>query len=420
MERRIEEKITKEFCKGNEIWLDYIPQVKESNKILKGVDLMSIGMDLGSTATRSRVFVIPEDGGEPIIEPEKSVNSSILKVTDISTVRSKNLSLYNNIEITLRDITDDKVKAVKIFTSEHFVKGSLAREVVGVELPRPSKISKTKLVATYLNIITSAALEILYSQEGKEMDKACYHINLAVTLPPQDFDSNKTTESFLANLAGHYEISFDRLGIKFNLKFREKDIFLDKEPNAVQCALVLSKEGMEDLTSIGIDGGGKSTDFNFLNQGIIQDDLAITGEYGGNKLIDNIIKAYVKKTGNTRPPKEAVLDALDRGLLNRGGRIEDIFEEIKEVKLQMSQTTFNDTTRISDSADMGLDDVDLLTFHGGLFRNTTNEMGEVANIGMYLMELIKSSVSNVPKSLFVEEDSLISLGIIYSYWASRI
>lgn len=399
-----------------EAWANYdvnvmVPHTRE------GVGRISVALDLGSTYTRSRTF----DSVNVKMSEEKQLNSDISLVSDISNILSKNDTLYNNLEFIIKDITEPSVKPNKIFDSEHFVKGALINEVAGVPVTRPSKVSKTKLISTFLNAISSISLEIISSYQNRKLDKGCFHVGLAISLPPADFRSTAVLTAFKNALAGHYHISLPRLGLHMNIKISSEDIYLEKEPNAVLYSLANSNDVLLEATAIGLDGGGKSNDIAFDYEGRINDDVAFTGEFGGNKLIDNIIRSYCKRTGSSKPTSKAVEASLANGILIRAGREEDISEDIKSEKEKMAQLIFNDISNVLDDADTSFEDIEYITFHGRLYRDTKLADGTVLSIRNMIIDIIQKSVGvgNTPKILVVSEDSVITRGVILSLWVNQ-
>lgn len=415
MEKRITTLGKKSFSEG-EKWSDYDVNIISQPK-REGAGRINVAIDMGSTYTRTRRF----NTEQMTIGEEKELNSDILKVSDISNINSKNATLHSNMEFEISDITEPSIKPDKIFTKEHFVKGALMTEVTGVPMTRPSKVSKTRLLSTYLNALTAVATEIIFSYQNKKLDKGCFHVGIAMALPPEDFYNIKTLDDFKNNLAGHYTVKLPRLDITLNIKISADEIYLEKEPNAVLYSLANDNEDLLEVTSIGLDGGGKTNDIAFSYEGRLNDDVALTGEFGGNKLVDNITRSYCKKTGSSKPTYQAIEHALGNGILVRAGREEDISEYIKEEKYKIAQLIFNDLSSVADNADISLEDVEYITFHGRLYRDTKLSDGTVLSIKNMIMDLIASTVgaSNAPKSIVVSDNSIITKGVVLSLWVNQ-
>ena len=184
----INEKISN--CKTNEFesWINYVPDL--SGVISADPMEMNLGVDSGSTYTRFCQF----DPAEGEIEPLHQINSDISIVPNIDHVVSATKSLYSKLEFIIEDITNPSQKPDKIFDREHLVKGDLmlGRSVI----ERSSRISKTENKATYLNILVAITLEILENLKKTGRVSSCYHVNLAITMPPKDFKSKKTLPLF--------------------------------------------------------------------------------------------------------------------------------------------------------------------------------------------------------------------------------
>lgn len=403
-----------------EEWLDFEPEDKK----LKGENVeVQIGMDLGSTFTRLRRF----SDAEGDYRRCKEINSDIVMVTDISNIKSKSGSVYHNMEFIITDIEEAFRKEEKVFTRMHFVKGDLAFGRTSAILKRPSKVFKTKLEATYLNIISSAALEVLYSMKfyEKEYDVGeLNNITLAVTLPPEEFKSSKNIEEFKKKLSGLYKVEMPRLDFMCYIKIEEENIFCEKESNAVQYSLANEDESLLEITSVVIDGGGKSIDISVMLEGQILDEFSRTCQYGGDKLLEEINDKYISETGKSSAPKIQLERALERGELVRGGRSINIIDIIREAKLNMAIDINNDILTTLDRAGINLDDVQALTFHGRLFSDTIDykearmfgkASGEVINIKDMVLERI-AGVSEGLQCNHVVSTDCISEGVIISRW----
>lgn len=414
MEKFNVENMTSLQCAKEEEWANFEPNIVVIPcAAANSYETISVSIDSGSTKTRTRVFTTP---GKPITE-QKSLSSDIVTTADISNIKTKSNNLLSRLEFKITDLTNKEIKPNKMFEEETFVRGAMVNEVAGTPMPRPSKILKSKLLSTYLNIISSSAIELICKHNNGRLDKSFYKLNLTLALPPSEFVSPDNLLKFAEKLSGTYLIEMPRLFLRFTVKIDQEDIHFDKEPNAVQMSLANRYPKIAEKTSIGIDGGGKSTDYNLLDQGTINDDVARTGEYGGKKLIELIKKSYVKRTGKSSPRDIDVESALSTGLLVRGGVSEDISEDIIAGKNTITNLIFGDITAILDDADLNLDDIELLTFHGRLFRETILPDGRVISIVNLILSILEESGSgNIPEVMIIEEDSVISEGMIYSKW----
>jgi len=403
-----------------EEWLDFEPttvRLKEENVEIQ------VGMDLGSTYTRLRRF--SDNEGE--YRRCKEVNSDIVMVTDISNIKSKSNSVYHNMEFIIEDVTSSRKKNNKVFNQVHFVKGDLAFGRTSGVLQRPSKVFKTKLEATYLNILSMISLEVLYSMKYTEEAYKVGELSdvvLAVTLPPEEFKSNKNLEEFKDKLAGNYFVELPRLGFVCQIRIDKENIFCEKESNAVQYSLANNDENLLDITSIVIDGGGKSVDISIMLEGQILDEYGRTCQYGGDKLMEEINEKYMSETGRSSVPKAQIERALERGELVRGGRVTNIIEIIREAKQNIAIDINNDILATLDRAGISLDDVEALTFHGRLFSDTldykegrggSKARGEVINIKDMMLERLSGIFDGLQCNHVVSTDC-ISEGVIISRW----
>ena len=401
-----------------EEWLDLVPL---SVKLREEGGELQVGMDLGSTYTRLRRFS-DEEGDYTEC---KEINSDIIMVTDIDNIKSKSNSIYHNLEFIIEDITKDHVKREKVFERAHFVKGDLAFGRNSGILKRPSKVFKTRLEATYLNIITVLALEVLTSNSSNNSIYGAgdlSDVTLAVTLPPEEFKATKNIEDFKSKLSGLYEVQLPRLDFKCYINIEPDNIYCEKESNAVQYSLASEDESLLEKTSIVIDGGGKSVDISVMLEGQILDEFSSTCQYGGEKLISEINNKYVSSTGRSSVPSIQIERALEEGRLIRGGRVTDITDLIREAKDSMALDIMNDILATLDRAGINLDDVEELTFHGRLFKDTlvykegTDKVtGEVINIMDMLLSRFEGVSSGIGYNHVVGTDC-ISEGVIISRW----
>lgn len=333
----------------------------------------TIGLDMGSTNNRLVPYNIEAEDENEIFGEVVEVSSDLGIVGDISHIKSVSSKIYDNLEFIIKDVTVPDKKENKMFSEEHFVKYGLYQSVANQTLARPSNISKVDLEATYINALATMAIDIYLTIQATGIVRPCYHIIPAITLPPEDFKSAIFTNRFKARMAGHYSVEMPRLGVSFNILIDEDNIFVDKEPNAVVYQLATEYDTITEVTTVALDGGGKSIDVSLVVDGVLVEKGSATIPYGGNLLVEDIKDEYVRTTAKSAPNDLAIKRALSSGILVRGKNIEDITEIIKAAKETMARRIFNDLIKIFDRANLSIDDIGFFAFHGRLFEDTLRE-----------------------------------------------
>lgn len=405
-------------CKTNEkeSWMNYelhaIPQEQS------GVCSINMGIDSGSTYTRFAEF----NNEEMEVEPVKEINSDVVEVKDISTLKSASKAVYSNLEFIIRDITADTEKPNKIFREAHFVKGDLLVSMPGARVDRNSKVSKVDTKTTYYNILAAITLNILDSLRKGAQLNSCYRVHLAMTLPPRDLKSKRTTELLRSRLHGHYTITMPRLGLKVNVLI-EKDIWLENEPTAIvysiaDAELDTVERSIMDKTAIIVDGGGGTTDMAVVINGQLVDAQADTNEFGGKLLLDTIARIYQTETGRSKPEISAIESSLLDGTLIRGNSRVDVFDYIDTAKEQIAQTIYNSINGLCDAMQKSLDDIEEIILHGRLFGTTTSSDGRTSSIADKLNNKLKSIAPDIQVSI-LKGDSYVCEGVVTSLWVGN-
>ena len=413
MNNNINEKISN--CKTTEFesWLNYIPDL--TGVLSEDPAEMNLGIDSGSTYTRFCQF----DDEEQVIESMHQINSDMALVPNIDHVVSATKSLYSKLEFYIEDITTPSQKPYKVFEKEHLVKGDLmlGRSVI----ERSSRISKTKNKATYLNILVAITLEILENLKKTGKLSSCYHVNLAITMPPKDFKSKMTLPDFKRNLAGHYTVTMPRIGLKTNIKVTE-NIYFENEPTAIIYSIANNEpddieRSILDETAIIVDGGGGTTDKAVVIEGRLVDSQAETGEFGGKMLLDTIARIYQSETGRSKPNLATIDQSLATGVLIRGNTPIDIFNYINTAKTEVAQNIFNDLNNTCDNMHMSMDDIEKVILHGRLFKPTVTADGRVSSIANILNDMLKNIAPNI-NVVSLSGDNYVCGGAIVSSWVN--
>ena len=398
-----------------EAWMDYIPDF--SNLATATDNRMELSIDSGSTFTRFCQF----NSDELVVNEMHQINSDVLNVTNINHINSASKSLFSNLEFIIKDMTLPEKKPTKFFDTAHFVKGDLLVGMPGSIIERSSRVSKTTSVSTVYNALAAITLEILERIKTTREQSTCYHVSLALTMPPKDFKSKRTLETFKNLLAGHYNVFLPRLKFRVNILI-ETDIHFENEPTAIVYSIADresedTERSILDKTAIIIDGGGGTTDKAVVIQGQLADAQADTGEFGGKMLLNNIAKIYVSETGRTKPELTSIENALNNGILIRGNSSVDIFDYISSAKETSAQEIFNDLNRICDDMRKSLDDIEELILHGGLFKDTVTADGKSCSVAQFLAKKVHSVAPDIKISLLAQ-DNYVCEGAITSLWVN--
>lgn len=370
----------------------------------------NLGMDLGSTETRFKEF----DFEDPLTGEVLAIPSGIGIVGDISNVKSNSKKLEDVMEFLIKETTRNKTEQNLDY---HFIKGNLINETRNVEIKRSSKVSKTLTEATYLDILVAITLQVIYKFNNQQLNYTKITPSLAIALPVAEASNLKTVEEFKKRLTGIYEVKMPRINLSLIIQIKKENIFVDAEPNCVQFYLASKVPELDELTTITIDGGGKSTDFSYAYEGVLNTDVGYTGTYGGNTLETDVLQLYLKETGASAPKQSQINKALLTGQLTRGINTEDIFNIIDEEKELLSKRIFDDILNVVNRADSSLEDINLFVFHGRLFTDTVTPKGIKSSLTEKVISQIIASLTGKNNKISTEvilDTSDITLGVILS------
>lgn len=374
--------------KGNEAYLGYVISKPQNHQ--DGTGVLEIGLDVGSTSSRWMNFD-SETGDESDF---RTLDSDSGMVGDISHIKSDTNKFYDNLELEIKDVTLPSAKASKMFEDMHIVKCGLNTAVRGTNLKRASRESKVNLVSTYVNIITSMAVNVVLDMHENNVALGCYKFIPSIALPPEDFKSDIIQQKFKNNLAGKYLIKFNRLGIEFEIIIKAEDIYLEKESDSVLFNIMQSRDEELDGNTFILDGGGKSSDKSVIRDGVLVKDASDTSKYGGARLLKMISDEYVRSTGKSAPSEQAVLKSLEHGKLVIGNVSKDITEIIGKAKFELARALYDDFLETLDVAEMSVDELSNLVLHGRLFTPTTvlDDGGNIVrtiSIADYFISMVK-------------------------------
>lgn len=370
----------------------------------------NLGMDLGSTETRFKEF----DFEDPLTGEVLAIPSGIGIVGDISNVKSNSKKLEDVMEFLIKETTQNKTEQNLDY---HFIKGNLINETRNVEIKRSSKVSKTLTEATYLDILVAITLQVIYKFNNQQLNYTKITPSLAIALPVAEASNLKTVEEFKKRLTGIYEVKMPRINLSLIIQIKKENIFVDAEPNCVQFYLASKVPELDEMTTITIDGGGKSTDFSYAYEGVLNTDVGYTGTYGGNTLETDVLQLYLKETGASAPKQSQINKALLTGQLTRGINTEDIFNIIDEEKELLSKRIFDDILNVVNRADSSLEDINLFVFHGRLFTDTVTPKGIKSSLTEKVISQIIASLTGKNNKISTEvilDTSDITLGVILS------
>jgi len=384
-------------------------KIKKTASVLSPGLNLNLGLDLGSTETRFRKFNYDGEMCEEVL----TVPSDTGIVTEISNIKSNSNKLKDIMEFLIKDITPNKQDKI----NAHLIKGNLLNETRSINLKRSSKVFKTLIDATYTDILIAIIIQVIHDYNNKNLNFTKVIPDLAIALPTVEASNMKTCELFRNRLAGTYEVVMPRLGLQINIEIKKDKIFIDAEPNCVQFYLMSKLPELTDMTTLTIDGGGKTTDISYAYEGVLNTDVGLTGSYGGNTLESDILQTYLKETGSTAPKQTQINKALINGKLVRGMQSEDIYKIIDSEKDLMAKRIFDDLLSVVNRADSTLEDINLFVFHGRLFTDTVFNDNTKSSLVDKVLEQIKSSLTNkklkIASEVILETDDICS-GVILS------
>jgi hypothetical protein len=203
-------------------------------------------------------------------------------------------------------------------------------------------------------------------------------------------------ESFKNGLAGEYLIHFPRYGVAINVLISREDIHIEDESQAAMRYFVVNAGG--DLSETGrtilIDGGSRSVDFSYLENGVILKKGSRSGKYGGNNFERLIIDHFVSNNNVNEPNVTMIREALDSGLLQDGNSCVNIMDSITAAKKDIAKNIMRDLNGILDVMEVQARQINSIVFCGGLFKESKNDVAGSPSLYKYIEKMFMKYSQN--------------------------
>lgn len=377
-----------------------------------GVSRVQISVDAGSSETRTHTW-----SGNPRSGVVQALDSSYSVVNeDISQLNSQSTSLYDNLEIKLSDITDNK--EFKVFDSLTIVKGGLLEDLRLPIAKTSSNTGKGYQDTTYINTIANIAIRAYMMAVNGSMMSKCMVAELSLALPQEDVISSKRQDEIKSRMNGLYSVEFPRLNYKIEIAIDYDKIFLfDEAQAALGYWKVYNKVDTSQYSGVLIiDAGGRSVDLSLMLKGRVISKGSHTCKFGGQKFIDIIIDKYVNETGNDMPTREMVLDSLDTGLLQNGNSDIDITRFIDSAKEEIVKSIMSDIGMLLDVNDVRMSQLNLVVCAGRLMGESKNAEHSVPSMSTYIeREVMRVSPNTMVGQ--IDYDHALVLGLSLARFA---
>lgn len=322
-----------------------------------------IAMDVGSTQTRSCTFTKEAELGNVIILDS---NYEILN-RGIEHVASVDDSILSGLEMTLTDVSAES-KVDPMFTEVHLIKGNLLSSVTTNRITTSSSASKIDQEATYLNIVSNIALQLLqqYMVHGQPADET--RVNLTVALPPEDTRFKQRLDKFSQRLVGSYDVDFMRYGVTVRFGI-SANINIISEPEAVAVYQTVEKqlEGEDDSVVCVLDIGGRSTGITFIDNQHLLLDSCVTVPLGGSKLVALLGRELSSTLNIQEPQPQRLIKSLSTGEFKLGTQKVDITPQLNTVKQEFAGLIFSELSRAIDLNDIQMQNISKVFCSGHTF-----------------------------------------------------
>lgn len=368
-----------------------------------GVQAFNISVDAGSSETRTHIW-----NGNPKNGTVYAIDSAYSVITDdISGVQSQSDTLYDNMDIIMYDVTDNKQS--KVFNEIHIVKGGLYEDLRRPAERTSSNEGKGLQDTTYINTIANIGLRLYCKAltDGVLTDTCAAKVTLA--LPQEDIVSTKRQDDVKERLTGVYVFELPRCGFRVMLYIDVQDILLFDEAQAVLGFWrIENKEVSAKYQNVMVvDAGGRSVDLSIMLKGRVIARGSYTCKFGGQKFIDEVIDKYINDTGKDMPTKQMVNDALDTGLLQDGNDSIDITKYISTAKSEICSDIMSSISALLDRNDIRMNQLNLVLCTGRLMKNTDNGSTGVEHLSSYINDAVKKISPNTDVGLVEDEHALV-------------
>lgn len=322
-----------------------------------------IAMDVGSTQTRSCIFTKDAQLENIMILDS---NYEVLN-RSIEHVASVDENILSGLELILTDDSAEH-KVEPPFTEVHLIKGNLLSSVTNSRVITSASSSKIDQEATYYNIVSNIALQLLnrYMSEGQPNEPTT--VNLTVALPPEDTRFSVRTKRFTERLAGEYHVEFVRYNVTVDFIISD-NITIISEPEAVAVFQTVEKqlEDEEDSVVCVLDIGGRSTGITFIDNKHLLLDSCTTVPIGGSKLVSLLGRELVTSLSIQEPQPQRLIKVLSTGKFKMGTQQVDVSQQLNTAKQEFAGLIFGELIRSIDLNNIQMQNISRVFCSGHTF-----------------------------------------------------
>lgn len=342
---------------GEELLYNTYSLVQDPNLIVE----VLAAIDGGSTQTRGSLALIEELGKYmKIVYDIFAIPSTSIAVLDNRVVNPVSEKLYDVMDSNITNLTSDKDALVR---SVRLVRGTKGKNVDFTENRLGSSRQKTTDPTFYYNILDYLGYSVIRKFSGRIPKKVL--VRGSISLPPDDM-IEKNVQNFHSNLRS-YVWEHVESGLKIEFEFLR--IHQLTEPEA-EVKAFYSLQGDEVPTAtLHLNGGGRSTGAEILENGISIKGAQQTLDFGGTQLLDLVGSLYVNKNGGKTPSRDRLEEAIRSGFLKVGASLIDIVPIIKKAKDEMANRIFTDVVRLvfDQQTKVAITDLDCVSVSGRFF-----------------------------------------------------
>lgn len=368
-------------------------------------NIVLAAMDIGSTQTRTCIYIKTGGTGDPILLDS---NYEILS-RDIDHISSSSDAVISNLEMIIDDVTEGKDKFV-FKESTHILKGDLLSNVTTSRQITASSVSKVDQEATYINAVANTALAVLdwYSNIGAPKGEPV--VKLETSLPPEDTKFKSRLNLFMQRLAGSYKVVFPRLNTAVTFSI-SKESNVISEPEAVSVFLTATKKITDDDADSVIcvlDIGGRSTGITFLDNKVLLADSCVTVPVGGSRLLSLLGRNIASEFNIQEPTSARLMKALTTGKFKIGAKALDITQAITDAKKEFANIVFSELLGAIDLNGIQMQNIAKVFCSGRTFADAEG----ITSLRDILADACKNT-SEYTEFCKVDADTPILTGLLY-------
>lgn len=371
-----------------------------------------IGMDCGSTATRALRFSLTD------------VNSSELHTlsaeygtvnTDLSYLKTSN-TLYDNLEFIINDVTSGKQNPR--FLNAHIIKGGLQKKLNISDERMTGSQTKAGADITYVNIITNCVLKALIKMSDSMTRYSKVLADLTVALRTEDTKSTSRVAAFKEELAGMYTVEMPRIKdlsgqpFKVLICFSGDAIYVEDEATAAtRYWCTINHKSLNNYKRvIGIDGGGSTFGYSYLEDGELIKSGSRTDVFGGTQLEQDIAEQIDAELGCGEPSLLEIREALATAQRQDGNGFTPIVDQIKECKKTFAKRVISGLSNLLARNTLKTTQINLIVCSGGCFSESIDPQTKevvVPSLKEYIEKIWKKTSPNTEFSVIQEKNPIV-------------